>query len=81
MSKDEDIARFVYNTSPVTYQTARFTDWFRPYLESQLVDSQKSYNYSGFFKNKYDNIVKALGYLAKFEEKTQQFRAEELAGY
>lgn len=33
MAKDDVIARFVYNAAPPTYQSARFTDWIRPYLE------------------------------------------------
>jgi hypothetical protein len=77
MSKDDEIARFVYNTAPVTYQTSRFSDWFRPYLESQLMESQKSFSYSGYYKNKYENVTKALTYLTKFEEKTREYIAEE----
>ena len=34
MTKDDTIARFVYNQPPQTYQFARFTDWFRIYLEN-----------------------------------------------
>ena len=33
MRKDNDIALFVYSLPSYTYQCARFTDWFRPYLE------------------------------------------------
>lgn len=33
MAKDDDIARFVYRSAPATYQTARYSDWIRPYLE------------------------------------------------
>jgi hypothetical protein len=35
MAKDEDIARFVYNSVPPTYQYSRYSDWIRPYLEGQ----------------------------------------------
>lgn len=41
MRKDDAIARFVYHLPPASYQCARFTDWFRPYLEEQLADPQR----------------------------------------
>jgi len=34
-SKDREIARFLYNTPPNTYQHARYSDWFRAYLDNQ----------------------------------------------
>jgi hypothetical protein len=33
MRKDEVIAKYLYHLPSFTYQGARFTDWFRPYLE------------------------------------------------
>jgi len=35
MVKDREIARFVYNTPPPTYQHARYSDWFRSYIDAQ----------------------------------------------
>jgi hypothetical protein len=32
MSKDENIARYIYNQAPTTYSSARYTDWIGPYL-------------------------------------------------
>ena len=32
MAKDRDVAKFVWNLPPYNYQSARFIDWFRPYL-------------------------------------------------
>lgn len=32
--KDREIARFVYNAPPPTYQHARYSDWFKSYIES-----------------------------------------------
>jgi hypothetical protein len=73
MSKDDDICRFVYTTTPPTYQYSRFTDWFRIYLENQHTDTERSANYNSFFKNKFESIVKSLGYLEKVEEKMRIF--------
>jgi hypothetical protein len=33
MAKDDTIALFVYKSAPPTYQSSRFVDWIRPYLE------------------------------------------------
>ena len=69
MSKDDAIARFVYTTAPPTYQSARFTDWMRPYLETQKSEVEKSNSSNSYFKNKYDATCKSLGYLDKVEAK------------
>ena len=42
MRKDREIALYVYNLPPWSYQSARFTDWFRPYLEEQLNDPSRA---------------------------------------
>jgi hypothetical protein len=81
MSKDDLIARFVYNTVPPTYQSCRFTDWIRPYLEMQRLDTERSNSYNSYFKSKYESIIKSLGYLEKFEEKVELFKVEEKAAY
>jgi hypothetical protein len=59
MAKDEDIARFVYRAAPATYQTARYSDWIRPYLEGQRAEIERTTAYS-YFKNKFDTIVRSL---------------------
>lgn len=38
MAKDRDVAVFVWNLPAASYQTARFVDWFRPYLQEQLAE-------------------------------------------
>ena len=73
MSKDEAIARFVYKTAPPTYQSARFTDWIRPYLENQRGETEKAGSYNSYFKNKLESILKSLIYLERFEEKDKVF--------
>lgn len=59
MSKDDDIARYVYFCNPPTYQFARYSDWIRPYLENQKADIERSNAYS-YFKNKHDTIIESL---------------------
>jgi len=81
MIKDDVIARFVYNTPPHTYQFARFTDWFRNYLENQKQDTERSQGYNSYFKNKFDCIVKSLGYLERVEEKFKRFEEEDKIAY
>ena len=70
MAKDDDIARFVYRSAPASYQTARYSDWIRPYLESQKGDIERTVAHS-YFKNKYDSIVKSLQLLDKYDERCQ----------
>lgn len=81
MSKDDIIARFVYNTPPHTYQFARFTDWFRIYLENQKQETERSTSYNAYFKNKFDSVVKALTYLDRVEVKYNLFKEEERLAY
>lgn len=76
MAKDDDIARFVYYSAPPTYQTARYTDWIRPYLEGQKNDIERSNSYS-YFKQKHDTIIASLALLEKFEEKAKKFQEDE----
>ena len=80
MAKDDRIARFVYATSPNTYQTARYCDWIRPYLEYQKSEVEKANSYA-YFKNKHDAILKSLEYLEKFDERCVEFAKEELERY
>jgi hypothetical protein len=68
MAKDEDIARYVYNAAPPTYQCSRYSDWIRPYLEYQKSEVERAGSYS-YFKGKHDAILKSLNYLERFENK------------
>lgn len=81
MSKDDVIARFVYNTTPPTYQSARFTDWMLPYLASQRAETEKSGSYTSYFKHKYESVLKALIYFKKFEIKAEEFQKEQQEAY
>ncbi len=46
MAKDDQIARFIYNSGPPSYQYARYIDWIRPYLESQKSDLERTSSYT-----------------------------------
>ena len=81
MAKDDVIARFVYKSAPPTYQSSRFTDWIRPYLEIQRSETERSHSYNSYFKSKFDSIMKSLKHLELFEEKVKLFKEEERAAY
>ena len=40
--KDIDIARYIYRQAPPSYQYARYSDWFRSYIETQQMELEKS---------------------------------------
>ena len=80
MAKDEQIARFVYESAPPTYQSARYSDWIRPYLESQRAEVERANSYA-YFKAKHEAIIKSLEYLGKFEDKCAVYREEEKERY
>lgn len=77
MRKDNEVARFVYHLPPASYQCARFTDWFRPYLEEQLSDpSTASASTNQYFRNKYDLLAKAVAHLNALEPTFAGFERE-----
>jgi len=73
-AKDDEIARFIYNTAPPTYQHARFSDWFRGYLQNQMeeVNSKNLSTYS-YYANRIPSLKKALAHLEVYEEKCKTF--------
>jgi hypothetical protein len=80
MRKDREIARFIYQLPPSSYQGARFTDWVRPYLEEQLADSSRaSAATNQYFKNKYSLLTKALAHLDGLQPTLAEFESEQLA--
>lgn len=44
ISLDDYVAEFFSKLPSPTYCYARYTDWFMPYLEKQLVDAKKGYS-------------------------------------
>ena len=73
MRKDHTIAHFFYHMPSYTYQCARFTDWFRPYLTERLAESSRPYIQSTYLKNKCDLIQKALTHLDALEPTFEEF--------
>lgn len=78
MKKDKVIARYIYHLPPPTYQSARFTDWFRPYLEEQLNDpSRASASSNQYFKHKYELLNKAIAHLDALQPVFDVFEMEQ----
>jgi len=79
MRKDSAVAHFIYHLPAHTYQCARFTDWFRPYLEEQLADpSRSSVAANQYMRNKYDLLTKALAHLDALEPVFAEFERAQL---
>lgn len=78
-AKDDDVAKFIYNTAPPTYQYSRFSDWFRGYLEHQMaeVNSKNLQQYS-YYANRLPGLKKALAHLEVYEEKCKAFAEQDL---
>lgn len=79
MRKDEAIARYVYHLPAHSYQGARFTDWFRPYIEEQLHDSKGSASAAQHFKNKCDLLTKAAAHLDALQPLFAEYEKEQVA--
>lgn len=79
MAKEEHIARYIYYSAPHTYQVARYSDWIRLYIEFQKSEVERS-NSFGYFKAKYDAILKSLDYINRFElHFVEKFKQEDMA--
>jgi ubiquitin carboxyl-terminal hydrolase 34 len=40
------LSEYMFNLDPPTYEYARFTDWFRPYLQKELEKAQRNISYN-----------------------------------
>lgn len=79
--KDDTIARYIWNGLPACYIYARYSDWFKEYIESQrqvIATTANANNYS-FFQTRIKALEKAVVLFTKFEEKTAKFAEEEKA--
>lgn len=77
MRKDKDIARYVYHLPPSTYQCARFSDWFAPYLEEQLADpSRASATTNAYYRSKFELLGKAQAHLEALRPTFEEFEKE-----
>mmetsp|Transcript_23121 Transcript_23121/g.22555 ORF Transcript_23121/g.22555 Transcript_23121/m.22555 type:complete len:118 (+) Transcript_23121:2615-2968(+) len=59
MVNDDMIAEYIYAQGPPSFQTVRYTDWIKPYLDQQKEETEKNATYS-YMKNKFDCILEAL---------------------
>jgi hypothetical protein len=65
MAQDDNVAGYFASLPGPTYCLARYTDWFLPYLEKQLIDARKGYAGS-FSTNKEEIVVKCLSLYEKY---------------
>ena len=63
MDEDKEIAKFVAQSSPPTYEYARYTDWFRPFIESYIEDLRR---FSSSNKREAEALI-VSGLLNKYE--------------
>jgi hypothetical protein len=66
ITADTEVAQFFSELPGPTYCLARYTDWFRPYLEKQLADAKKGYSGS-YSTQKEETIVKCLSLMEQYE--------------
>ena len=64
--QDETIAEYFADLPGPTYCLARYTDWFKPYLEKQLSDAKKGYS-GTYSTTKEETVVKCLSLYDKYE--------------
>lgn len=78
--KDRQICEYVYKCAPPSYQYARYSDWFRGYLEHQQheMESTNMSTYS-YYQPRIQAIKKAFVHLEKFEAICQEMLEAELA--
>jgi len=68
MNKDDAINLYLYKMTPYNYQSARFTDWIRSFLENQRAELEKNNQYN-YMKQKYETIMKSLKIMELVETK------------
>jgi len=61
------LSEYMFNLDPPTYEFARFTDWFRPYLIKELEKAQRNSTYKQSSK-KEESIMKSFDFLEKYEK-------------
>jgi len=81
--KDDTIARYIWDGLPACYIYARYSDWFKEYIDSQrqvIATTANANNYS-FFQARIKALEKAVVLYKKFEEKTAKFAEEQKAEF
>lgn len=77
MTQDEDVARFLFSLTPPTYAEARYTDWFKRYLQEQH-DDQVKFS-SAHYRAKLDDTKAALANMERLEPTLKKLADEEMA--
>ena len=78
MRKKETIARFVYHLPPCTYQSARFTDWVKPYIDEQLADpARQTAATNNYIRGKFALLEKAAAHYEALEPLLQKYEEEQ----
>mmetsp|Transcript_42020 Transcript_42020/g.48702 ORF Transcript_42020/g.48702 Transcript_42020/m.48702 type:complete len:291 (-) Transcript_42020:587-1459(-) len=70
--ENDFLSEYMFNTDPPTYEYARFTDWFRPYLLKELEKARRSMAYRHSTK-KEESVVKCFSYLELYESKLRKY--------
>ena len=70
--ENQFLLEYMFNLDPPTYEYARFTDWFRPYLEKELEKARRNMTYRHSTK-KEEQIVKCFGFLEVYEAKLKEY--------
>jgi len=70
--ENQFLSEYMFNLDPPTYEYARFTDWFRPYLEKELEKARRNMTYRHSTK-KEEQIVKCFSFLEVYEAKLRKY--------
>jgi hypothetical protein len=65
--QDDCVADYFASLPGPTYCLARYTDWFLPYLEKQLIDARKGYA-GTFSSQKEEIVVKCMSLYEKYDQ-------------
>jgi hypothetical protein len=70
--ENQFLSEYVFNLDPPTYQYARFTDWFRPYLNKRIKEIKRNMQYRHSTK-KQECVIKCFAYLEVYEKALKQY--------
>ena len=66
IAQDEVVAKYFSELPGPTYCLARYTDWFKPYLEKQLADA-KGGSHASYSTQREETVVKCLSLYERYE--------------
>lgn len=70
------LLKYMFDLDPPTYEFARFTDWFRPYLEKELQKAHRSMSSYSRSNKKEESIVKCFSFLEIYEQSLINYHKE-----